>query len=559
MPTYIKPFMKRILNDVLTAAILSLIVGTLPASAADNPPKKTKASESDFRCRTGSKTCEINIASQNLSQDEKTTGPKNIIVTGANTLRYDYIFTSTVSFSAGPSIDLFTLGTSSTPKPAPTPSPRTVPGAAAVNPAMSFVKNQVVSLTNTASAWVNAANRTISLANAASDDMRNLLENSNSILRSDSGPEELKREITERQIDLGSCPAAGVTQDSLNDNVAALTVVFRRGVCAYWPPTSEIDSLISQVKNVQIQAQGQLAAVKAQIAEADQKLTPSDAVSTISEANAAIEQFTAIETTLTGLTLGGKTYNDFVQLQANIRKWNQRMIGLSKMDKPFTLPPHKAACTFAFLQTKTLKEGLQVTDLLPPASGDTKAGGSGSQTTATGSAAAKTSASAPAITNIPLVTVECTSPFSLSAGFAFSSITERDFLIQPVPNAPDSTSTTNRFTTDAHSNFHPLPVAMVNMRYYEFNRLLSLQGSFGVAANIKGQSAGGSDAEYLFTPITLACFRTAFISPALHIGRDTRLGSNFHEGDVVPPNITTPPLQKSYRMAFAVAITFAKP
>lgn len=565
MPTYARSGSREMMNAILTMILLLLILSSLPAAGqnkSDKADKKRhKASESDFKCGTGSKTCEINIASQNLSKDEKTTGPKNIIVTGANTLRYDYVFTSTVTFAPGPSIDLFTLGTSSTPKPAPTPTKSGGSNAAATaDREMDFFKQQAANLTDNASAWVDAANQTSLLVNAASDDMRNLLENSDSLLRADrTGPDELKREITERQIDLGKCPAAGQSAESLNNAVAGLSSIFQRGVCAYWPQTSKIDSLVSQIKKLQAQVQEKRAAAKAQMAKAEEKAAFSNAASTLSETDAAIEQFTAIMTTLNDLTLGGKKYNDFVQLQANLRKWNQRMIGLSRLDKPFTLPPHKAPCTFAFLQTKTEKEEIQVTDLLPPASGDIKAGGPGSDNTAASSGSAKPSSSAPATTTIPLVTVECTSPFSLSAGFAFSSITERDFLIQPVPNAPNSTTTTNRFTTDAHSNFHPLPVAMVNMRYHEFSRLLSFQGSFGVAANIKGQSAGGSDAEYLFAPLTLGFFRTAFISPALHIGRDVRLGSNFHEGDVVPSNITTPPLQKSYRMGFAVAVTFTKP
>jgi hypothetical protein len=500
-----------------------------------------------FKCETGSKTCVINIASQTPAKDEKTAGPKKIIVKGANTLRYDYVFNPAVTFTAGPSIDLFTLGTSTGVAP-----------KAGVQAMTAQVTGASPDLESAAQSLIQSANTATRLVNEASTDMQNLLTTSDSILRAGgdaSGEAALKQEIHNRQKDPATCP------NQMSD-ISALSVVFQRGVCAIWPDLSQVDQILSQAKNLKSQLQDAQKSAQSKINDIDAKLSPDSAsaetksllterkthLQDISAADDLLKRLDPVITQLADIAADGKKYKDFSTLLTNLRKWNQRMIALDHLDHPFTLPPQPAPCGFAFSKTKTIKEELARTDLFASTAAASDSG-----------SASKSSKDSSAVTTIPLITVECTSPFSLSAGVAFSGIIERDFLIQPVPNSQNSTTTTNRFTTDAHSNFHPLPVALVNVRYYEFNDFLSLHGSFGVAANIKGQSAGGSDPEYLFSPITLGFFRTAFLTPALHIGREVRLGSGFHEGDVVPPNITTPPLQKSYKPTFAVAITFTKP
>jgi hypothetical protein len=50
-----------------------------------------------------------------------------------------------------------------------------------------------------------------------------------------------------------------------------------------------------------------------------------------------------------------------------------------------------------------------------------------------------------------------------------------------------------------------------------------------------------------------------FLTPGLYMGREVRLGGGYREYDPVPSAITTPPLQKSTKLKFGVAVTFTKP
>ncbi len=546
-------------------------------------PSLSLAAKGNFTCETGSKICVINISSQTPSQDDKSAGPKKIIVKGANTLRYDYVFNPTVSFTAGPSIDLFTLGTSSKVSTTPQSTKETQKAQDTAMSTASVFFAEVVKekqsdeekldqLEQDTNLQLDLANNATHLVNDASEDMQNLLTTSDSILRTGGdavGQAALKSEIHARRIDQGSCPGrdAGSARDA-----SALPVLFQRGVCAIWPDLPTVARLLTDAKNLKTNVQDDQRKAQARIQSSDADLAAlnqstsriteeqtkrvqtalqnrkSDVI-LVSQYDDELKRLDTVISDLGDINSDGKKYRDFANLQTNLRQWNQRMIALAQMDDPFSLPPQQAPCNFAFSQTKTTKEALARTDRFS----------SGVTATSSATKDSTSSKNSTAVTTIPLITVECTAPFSLSAGFAFSAIAERDFVIQPAPNASDPTKTTNRFTTDAHSNFRPLPIAMVNMRYHEFNDFWALYGSFGVAANIKGQSAGGSDPEYLFSPITFGFFRTAFVTPALHIGRDVNLGSGFHEGDVVPSNITTPPLQKKYRPTFALAITLSKP
>ncbi|HEV3037360.1 MAG TPA: hypothetical protein VHA33_06205 [Candidatus Angelobacter sp.] len=587
----------------LTSIVLWSVLGLCQdgKNLAPTPPKTS----TDFDCHTTSKTCTINIANQNTSKDEKTSGPKTIIVTGANTLRYVYTFNSTVTFSNASPIDLSTLGLA--PK-VPTPDAKAqadtqnkkaaastaatklntlkasnqgaaelaafdvAPMTSTITEVFATNEQELEVIENEANRTIQAANDSAQRVNRAAQDMRALLLNSDSILQS-KGDAVLKRQINDRKLE-GTCPSEPVSG-------------FQIGLCASWPTTQEVNQLVNRaqamrnhVRQKQDVATQNLTDDEARLNALDFRVADQSPPATTQKGRAALsansqqqalsskanmmtfwitrrsvysavgsqtdDQLARLDDVLKKLTdiaVGGKNNTDFLTAQQDLKGWNDRLLTVSQAEAPFTLPPHKASCGFSFAGSKTNKVELAQKDLLPPALTTSEPGSS--------SSSAKAAAATPK--TIPLITVECSSPFAMSAGVAFSSITERDFVIQKGADGQ------NHFVTDAHSNFHPLPLAMVNMRYKEFSRRFGLYGSFGVAANIKGQSAGGSDPEYLFTPLTFGFFRTAFISPGLHIGRDIKLGSNFHEGDVVPASITTPPLQKSYKMAFGIAVTFSKP
>jgi hypothetical protein len=159
--------------------------------------------------------------------------------------------------------------------------------------------------------------------------------------------------------------------------------------------------------------------------------------------------------------------------------------------------------------------------------------------------------------NDPFVTVACSTPFSITGGIAFSLIEQKEFAIIK-SSGPNNTSV-NKFGTLNSSQVHPMPMAMVHARLADWGRhKYALHASTGVAGNIQGKDSGGSSAEFLLGP-SLSFWRTMYLSLGLHIGTKTELAGGFKEGDLVPPDITTVQVKKSYTSGFGFAITFTKP
>jgi hypothetical protein len=250
----------------------------------------------------------------------------------------------------------------------------------------------------------------------------------------------------------------------------------------------------------------------------------------------------------------GVKYAQFRDAKSELSRWRDRMAELKVvLDKasdpanPDKTPVaermvaalslrHDADGEFAFSQTKKTALTLTRTDLMPGAK-DTKP------------------------ETILDVTVECTSPFTVSAGVAFSSLQQREFAIVPSKDPNNPTNVINKFESTSTSNFHPLPLGMIHARVWEGQgwwENVGLHASFGMAGNFRSQNSGGSDVEFLVGP-SVSLFRTMFLTPGLHLGHKVELGGGFKEGDVVPPSITQPPLRKSYKLGFGLAITFTKP
>jgi hypothetical protein len=157
------------------------------------------------------------------------------------------------------------------------------------------------------------------------------------------------------------------------------------------------------------------------------------------------------------------------------------------------------------------------------------------------------------------VTVTCASPFSISGGVAFSFIEQREFAIVQSPTSPGATTTVNKFGFASRSTVHPLPLAMAHLRFYEWDKhRYALHATFGVAANIQGTNAGGSNAEYL-PGLSFSLFRTMYLTVGIHIGKQASLAGGFNVGDTVPSGITSPPIQTSSKTGAGFAITFTKP
>jgi hypothetical protein len=478
---------------------------------------------------------EVNLSSTNPTGGDKVRGPVTIDVTGLNTLRYDYKFNSTTTYTAGPSVDLTKL--------APVAAAAGA-GAAAENKADSKFREELILFCDPtsdmaclehevkkAAALANAATENV---NAASDDLKQLLKNSDSLLAMGM----LQTEVAKRAT--AACDADAP--------------VFRQGVCAAndWPKPNDLDVYSKSLKEFQTKSNADKALAQRKIDEtleaASKNGAAKDAIAKFStdisnarkrlvEANTNIARLDKIAATLQDLDRSGAKYKAFAKAVDTLSFWDVRMNGISAADDPFAME-HFSNCSFRFGSTKKTDEKLVKTDLMP---------GSGDGT------------AAPGPQTISLVTVECTTPVALTAGVEFNSIREREFAIQSVAQVAGITTPVNLFVSTAHSALRPTPIGMVNLRWYECNDALSLHSSLGVVAAIKGQSSGGSDVEYLVAPVTFGLFRTAFLSPGLHVGRDVRLGAGFREGEVVPPNITTAPIQKLWKVGFGFAVTFTKP
>jgi hypothetical protein len=158
-----------------------------------------------------------------------------------------------------------------------------------------------------------------------------------------------------------------------------------------------------------------------------------------------------------------------------------------------------------------------------------------------------------------LLTVACSSPFSLSAGAAFSTIHNQQFaIVKSAPSAGGTTSV-NTFGVTADSRVNPYPIAMAHARLHNWSEnRYALHFSFGVGANVKGQDSGGSSPEFL-TGLSFSFLRTIYLTGGLDVGKQSRLIGGFKLGDTVPSDIASPPVSSSYKPGFGFAITFTKP
>jgi hypothetical protein len=158
-----------------------------------------------------------------------------------------------------------------------------------------------------------------------------------------------------------------------------------------------------------------------------------------------------------------------------------------------------------------------------------------------------------------LLTVTCSSPFSISGGAAFSTIHNSQFAIIKSAPAAGGTTSVNKFGISSDSRVNPYPIALAHARLHDWDsNRYALHFSFGVGASLKGQDSGGSSPEFL-TGLSLSFLRTIYLSGGLDIAKQSQLIGGFKVGDTVPTDITSPPVSSSYKPGFGFAITFAKP
>ena len=169
-----------------------------------------------------------------------------------------------------------------------------------------------------------------------------------------------------------------------------------------------------------------------------------------------LDQLSTIATQLSGIlndiSISGDKYKSFAAAQESLNQWNDRLGALLTASGGSFVTNTAAystsqtvTCEYAFARTKQVKVTLVRSDMMPG-----------------------TTATSP--TSFDLGTMECASPFDVSAGVAFSFITQREYGIQAIPDPPPATTSTNRFVITSDSSFHPVPIAVISARLCRIER-----------------------------------------------------------------------------------------
>lgn len=544
-------------------SLLLLAVSGLPL-AAELPPKK-------YDLGSGS------------SSGDVVRGPRTIVATNLNILRYRYRFNSAVTFSQAPDIwsRLTELAAPPTPEKGPPPPPKSPPPPPPPPPVPETLATRITD--SNVLKHIRDARR---LELEVSQRAREVESIADAV---DTGHATFNEYVSQANTSTRAVKAAGKaltdflrsTGSDARQAVSGIDGVlgyrdgetpqgettFMVGIAAAWPEAGKVADLARTTAANQVKLDAQSGSFPA-FASAQSKAIgglsrdlQADLASSPAEVKALVQnelddleqvsvQLDAASTKLTDaaatnakvkaglpdLQQGSQPQLDFTAARDQLITWQKRMevvrSQLTRDPQGATSLSRHADCDFAFARTKDTTITLVAEDQLPgsPVSPQT----------------------------ILSVTVECTSPFTVSAGIAFSTIRDREYAIQTVADPQGSTTTKSVFGAVSKSGVHPLPLGMVHARVWEPNEWLSLHASFGIAGNLQSQSSGGSGAEFLIGP-SLALFRTMFFTPGLYLGRETSLGGGFREGDPVPSSITSPPLQTAFRTAFGFAITFTKP
>ncbi|HEU4795530.1 MAG TPA: hypothetical protein VFT02_07860, partial [Pyrinomonadaceae bacterium] len=124
-----------------------------------------------------------------------------------------------------------------------------------------------------------------------------------------------------------------------------------------------------------------------------------------------------------------------------------------------------------------------------------------------------------------VLTVHCYSRVTVTAGFNFSTLDEKEFSVVESAGGENG-ATVKKFGFTNRSSFRPNPLALLNIRFTN-NPEYNLHASFGAVVDLKGQT--GTDVEPV-AGVSFSIRRLIFITPfALHFGRVNKLAGGFNE------------------------------
>jgi hypothetical protein len=448
-----------------------------------------------------SQTREFDMA-LDRTKDDKIRGPATIKLKNLNILRYDIQVGTTVTFTAGPDLKLPFIP----PIPTRAATTGTPTGAAAGDRIPSLFKGYQDDLISLDTRRVDEVQlpivSAIQASNSAKDELEGLVNSSDSTLKTSGGPQAIIAGIDPVVIKVDEALKKLWPDIAIEQLIGELDIL-RLKLLAL--PTTEVSA-------------GQI--TWSQWYVGANKTTYDDTLVQVRE----------LQNLLRSQDHTSQRAILFRDAQNKLRQWRPILIGVKNGGPEGFTRTIYVGCGFAFDQTKSSKiEIIKRDRLASPGTNEIRE---------------------------EVITVECTSPLSISGGFGFSTIDEMEFVF--VQSKPDATSTpqtpVNRFGFKNRSSFRTLPVLLLNTRLWEPSDTFAVHASAGAAVDIKTGQAG-TDIEFIVGP-SLSFKRTLFITPGLHIGRVPTLTGGFNLGDVVPSGVSSPPVEKAWKRGFVTTFTF---
>lgn len=218
--------------------------------------------------------------------------------------------------------------------------------------------------------------------------------------------------------------------------------------------------------------------------------------------------------------------------QNKLSQWKGTLDLIQGVGLPSFTQTVSATCGFSFSNNKESKIEVASTDRLAPA----------------GTAASKQE----------IVTVVCSSPLTVSAGFGVAKLEENNFAFVQSAGPLDQTTmkptVVSKFGLTSQSNFRVVPAILINTRLWEPNDTIALHFSTGAAVTLSS-GAVGNEAEYIFGA-SLSIHRSFLLTIGGEVGRESALAGGFNVGDVVPSSLSSPPIRKKWAIGPAFLFTY---
>jgi hypothetical protein len=247
--------------------------------------------------------------------------------------------------------------------------------------------------------------------------------------------------------------------------------------------------------------------------------TSYDAV--VSRVNELINLASALESTN---NKSAATLND---LQNKLQQWSSLLSSINAAGSSAFSRTVDTTCGFGFANNKNSVVELKSTDRMA-ATGTTPV-------------------------TLDLVTIICSSPLSISGGFGFSTVSERE--VSFIQSEDSSGTVISTFGYKAKSNFKPLPLLLLNTRIHEWNDDWAIHVSNGAVVDIKTGAASSTDVEFV-SGLSVSYRRSLFVTGGFHAGRIQSLAGGFTIGQQVPLSVSTPPTQARWAPGFVLAFTY---